>query len=119
MKLEDCTKDELIYLIRNGHLQYWRNENEYVIHGLLYRSEKINDEILAENELCQTALREYVELLKPYEDKRILDIPTPVIKKADAAYKRYQLHRKKGDAADRKWNELRRKIDKMREGESE
>ncbi len=39
-------------------------------------------------EIANKAAQEYVELLKPYEGKKITDIPLDILKKADSALKR-------------------------------
>lgn len=100
MKLEDCSKDELIAIIKKcceasfiskfkierclAEVEYKRN--------LKTISEADNWNVIAAN--CR---RKYAELLAPYANKKLVDIPLHIIREADQCLK---------DArrADREWD---------------
>lgn len=92
MKLSQCTKAELIWVIEQaeklslGDIHYWLDR---ALDDLKYKREM--ERIDKAKKLCEIAnkaAQEYVELLKPYEGKKITDIPLDILKKADSALKR-------------------------------
>lgn len=102
MTLKDCTKEELIFIIKR--LQFYSlSDSHYVNLALRDVEEERENKKLAEakrlSKYSAQKRQEYIDLLAPYEGKRILDIPDSVIKKADSAMKAAQ-------AADKKWNKL-------------
>jgi len=100
--LKDCTKEELIFIIKR--LQFYSLGDSYYVNRALWdvEEERENKRYAEAKRISSYAAQkrqEYIDLLAPYEGKRILDIPDSVIKKADAAMKAAQ-------AADSKWNKL-------------
>ena len=92
MKLKDCTKGELLWVI--DHMK--KNSFGVIDHSirnalddLEYKREM--DRIDQAKQLADTARKarmEYAELLKPYEGKKLTEIPLDVLKKADEAMRR-------------------------------
>ncbi len=102
MTLKDCTKEELIFIIKR--LQFYSLSDSYFIDIALrdVEEERENKKLAEAKRLSDYSAQkrqECIDLLAPYEGKRILDIPDSVIKKADSAMKAAQ-------AADKKWNNL-------------
>jgi hypothetical protein len=75
MKLEDCTKDELIYLLNRRCWSYISSTSELEFDVLMYRSEETSKAMSCEAEKETEALAEYTELLKPYAGERLIDTP--------------------------------------------
>jgi len=102
MTLKDCTKAELIYVIKR--LQVYSSSNSYYVRRALCDVAELRDERKYEKaqqllDLSDQKRREYVSLLDPYKGKRLIDIPDSVLRKADAAMKEAQV-------ADRKWAKI-------------
>ena len=103
MTLQQCTKAELLWVIDRACKH---NLSDWAIKSALndLELEKIRKSMDEADRLAQLAHEkrmEYVELMKPYDGWKIIDIPMDVLKKAQAAL----------DAtleADRKWNKLMR-----------
>lgn len=100
MKLEDCTKAELIFIIRHMaksdyiskfKLQTALSELEYK------KQEKIIKEADNWNIIAADCRKRYAALLKPYEGFKFADIPIAILQEADQCLK---------DArrADREWD---------------
>ena len=103
MKLKKCTKAELLWVIDQaeklslGSIGYWINQ---ALGDLEYRRELDRREKAKKLcEIANKAVQEYVEILKPYEGQKIIDIPMDVLKKADFALKRSR-------EANKKWDKL-------------
>ena len=101
VKLEKCSKPELIWVIRRM-CQYALSERELrlALNDLKYkresdRTEKANA-LLTEQ---RVATEQYIDLLRRYEGKAIKDIPPKTLERADAALSRAR-------AADRAWRKL-------------
>lgn len=92
MKLTDCTKSELIWVIEQagklslGDTEYYINRalNDLQFQREMERIEKAEKL----TEISRKATEEYVQLLKPYEGKAISEVPLDVLRKADLALKR-------------------------------
>lgn len=102
MTLNDCTKAELIFVIER--LQLWNQSQTHFVQCALNDVEEQRDKKKLEEAEKLSAYackrrQEYIDLLAPYEGKRLIDIPDSVIKKADAAMKEAQ-------KADSKWNKI-------------
>lgn len=102
MKLKDCTKEELIFVIERLQL-YNPSQRHFLFRALndveMWREEK---KLAAAEKLATLSNKkrqEYIDLLAPYEGKRLIDIPDSVLEKADAAMKEAQ-------KADSKWNKI-------------
>ena len=87
MKLSDCTKADLLWIIKtmckydlsDRNLRLALNDLEY---------EKEQERFDRANQLAKTAhdaSQRYVELLKPYECMPLTDVPMDVLQQADAA----------------------------------
>lgn len=103
MKLKDCTKAELLWVIdhmkRNSFGAIDRSIRN-ALADLEYKREM--DRIDRAKQLADTARKarvEYAELLKPYEGKKLTEIPLDVLEKADEAMSRAR-------DADKKWYRL-------------
>lgn len=106
IKLEDCTKEELIYLLRNKAL-IKADEAEFYI--LMYRADKVRKQAARESELEIKALSEYTTILRPYSVKPI-GIPDSVLKKADHAFKRYRKHVALAERYDKLYDKIQKLI---------
>lgn len=106
MKLEECTKAELIQIIREI-----ANENyvaKFKVQTALSELEfKRTDKLMREadnwNIIAADCRKRYVELLKPYERFKFVDIPISILQEADQCLK---------DArrADREWDLLMKRL---------
>lgn len=99
MDLNDLTKADLVWLI-NRMKMYCCGSREY---------DRAMDDLMGKEmdrqaQIAHDARVAYCDLLKPYDGKRLIDIPLDVAKKADAAMRRAQ-------AADRKWYKLMKEAD--------
>lgn len=121
MKLEDCTKDELIYLLNRRCWSYISSTSEIEFDVLMYRSEETNKAMGREAEKEAEALAEYTELLKPYVGERLVDIPENIIKKASKAIDRNRKHRVAYASLQKKYDKIQKQIDENlnKKGESE
>lgn len=101
MTLQQCTKAELLWVIDRACKH---NLYDWAIKSALndLKLEKIRKSMDEADRLAQLAhdkRMEYVELMKPYDGWKIIDIPMDVLKKAQAALDAAQ-------EADRKWDKL-------------
>ncbi|MEY8386697.1 hypothetical protein AALC17_05255 [Oscillospiraceae bacterium 38-13] len=102
MKLSDCTKEELIFVIER--LQLYNLSDNYYIQRVLCDVEERRESRRLEEARCLSALfsqkwQEYIDILSPYDGKLLKDIPPEVLNRADTAMKEVQ-------AADMKWRKL-------------
>lgn len=102
MKLKDCTKEELIFVIER--LQFYSLSGDYYVRRALcdvmeQREERKLEEARRLTDIRLQNLQQYNDLLGPYEGKSFSDIPQDVLDRAGAALERYE-------AADRKWLQL-------------
>lgn len=114
MRLEDCTKSELIYFLKRRCFSQIQGL-EFDI--LMYRSQKASEMSNVESAKGCDALGKYVELLEPYKGKRLIDIPVSVLKQADNAYKQSKLHFKKSEHYSGQYESIHKQIDKLQEQE--
>ena len=102
MKLKDCTKEDLIYVIERLQL-YNPSQKHFLFRALndveMRREEKKFDEAKRISAYSSQKRQEYIDLLAPYEGKRLIDIPASVLEKADTAMREAQ-------KADCKWNKI-------------
>lgn len=102
MRLKDCTKDELIFVIKRLQM-YSLSDGHYIQLALRdvgeERERKKMDEARKIADYAFQKRQEYIDLLAPYEGKPLSDIPASVLEKADSAMKEAQ-------KADRKWNKI-------------
>ena len=102
MRQKDCTKDELIFVIKRLQM-YSLSDGHYIQLALRdvgeERERKKMDEARKIADYAFQKRQEYIDLLAPYEGKRLVDIPDSVFKKADAAMR-------EAKKADRRWNKI-------------
>lgn len=103
MKLKDCTKEELIFVIERLQF-YGLTAGDYYISRALCdveerRESQRNEEANRLSKLANEKHLEYLDLIRPYVGQPITSIPEEVIKRADAA-------QKECDAANLKWFKL-------------
>ncbi|MFA9464063.1 MAG: hypothetical protein ACERKN_07190 [Velocimicrobium sp.] len=115
MKLEDCSKEELIWYIKNRTFtDFNRIESD-----ILFR--RIDLTIVKQEEVgekADKALGKYIELMQPYEGKKYLDIPDAVIKKASEAMKEWKKLTEQSNRLHKQWEKINAQIDNIqREGE--
>ena len=103
MKLSDCTKADLLWIIKtmckydlsDPSLQRALNDLEW---------EKERDRLARADQLVKTARdasQRYIELMKPYEGMPLIEVPMNVLKQADAALA-------ESHAANKQWAKLMR-----------
>lgn len=86
MKLKDCTKDELLFII--GYLEqcgpghYSHYINRALIEVTASRERKKLDRADELNEVIMQKLEEYSALVAPYDGKPLRDMPDEVVRKA-------------------------------------
>ena len=102
MTLKNCTKDELIFVIERLQL-YNPSQKHFVQRALndveMRREEKKIDEAKRISAYSAQKRQECIDLLAPYEGKRLIDIPASVLEKADTAMREAQ-------KADCRWNKI-------------
>lgn len=102
MNLKDCTKDELIFVIKRLQL-YSLSDGHYIQLALRDVEEEREARKLEEarrlSGLQNQKMQEYIALMRPYEGMPLKDIPENVFAKADAALQEAR-------AADMKWRKL-------------
>lgn len=103
LKLENCTKAELLWVIERAKQLSLSDISYYIeraLNDLEYERDVERLERAKEQaEISHKAALEYVEIMKPYEGKKLIDIPLEVLKKADSAMKRSK-------EAHKKWSQL-------------
>lgn len=90
-RLKDCNKDELIWIV-NRILQRTCFNNrdielERALNDLWYEKEK--ERINKSEKLAEVAKQkwdEYIDILKPYDGCKLIDIPDNIVEKATKAY---------------------------------
>lgn len=102
MKLKDCTKEELIFVIER--LQFYSLSGDYYVRRALcdvaeQREERKLEEARRLTDVRLQNLQQYNDLLGPYEGKSFSDIPQDVMDQAVATLEQYE-------AADKKWRKL-------------
>ncbi|MEG1564850.1 MAG: hypothetical protein RR365_14175 [Bacteroides sp.] len=84
MQLEDCTKKELIYFIRNSGFFSHKDLEREVQSCRSYAALKKQRDA---DEAGSHALGRYIELLAQVDGKRIADVPLDILREMDAAHK--------------------------------
>ena len=106
MNLEKYTKSELIEAIEmltGGS----RSELERCLYCIdENRVKTLCDEADRLNKMSAEASQQYIDILKPYNGKRIIEIPLDVMEKADD-------YINKAHALDRQWSKIMKKIERM------
>lgn len=103
LALKDCTKAELMFIIKQFKFHCGSSGEYYLIRALndvdIQRQKKRCDAADRLSDFSYRKRQEYIELLSPYEGVPLSDIPLSTLKAAEAAMKKAQ-------AADRKWASL-------------
>lgn len=102
MTLAQCTKAELIQIIKKtNYLSDYRVKCALLdIEG--QRTQKRFKESEKYFRKATENLNKYIEILKPYEGKKVIDIPSNIISKAAEYEKAYEKAQKKGEEIVRK-----------------
>lgn len=109
MELKDCTRKELLFIIEQMRRLCFSSGDRYLSMALDEVDRKRREKCLAEaDRQAEHAFRMrqmYLELLAPYEGKRLDDIPAAVLDKAQGLISQAQ-------AADRKWGRLMKELER-------
>lgn len=102
MRLKDCTKEELIFVIER--LQFYSLSGDYYVQRALrdvaeQREDRKLEEARRLAALQNQKMQEYISLMRPYEGRSLMDVPEDVLNRADAAIKEAR-------SADMKWRKL-------------
>ena len=102
MTLKDCTKEELIFVIKR--LQFYSLSNDHCVQRALGDVEEEREarklrEARRLSALQNQKMQEYISLMRPYEGISLMDVPEVVLDRADAAMK-------ESHPADMKWRKL-------------
>ena len=110
MKLSDCTKAELLWVIQRAKEHSLGSINGYLDHALSdMHWKRAQDRLKRADALSQEAdqaRRRFVELMRPYDGNRYLDIPRDVLEAAKTAIQR-------ADKLDREYLKLMREVDEL------
>lgn len=87
MTLEQCTKAELIQIIKQTNYLSEYRVNCVLLDIEKQRMQKRFKEAEKYGRIATENLNKYIEILKPYEGKKVFDIPSAIILKA-AEYKK-------------------------------
>ncbi len=87
MKLEDITKEELIYILQNTY--FW-SEERIMCEVLFYRNRLEWRNFNVANEISIRALKDNIKILKPYEGKKHADIPDDILKSSVKLWDKYK-----------------------------
>lgn len=82
MKLEEATKEELVWWIREHSFELHQAMKHFSSDIMLRRSQQYNEKAKFAGECYSKALSEYSELLSPYMGQKISAIPREICKKA-------------------------------------
>lgn len=100
--LRKYTKEELIWLIENVGGFGWERRIGEVLFELDYkRVMKKLDEADSHAKKAHAARERYIEIMKPYEGRRISDIPIGVLDKARAAIEQAEREERLYDRSER------------------
>jgi hypothetical protein len=103
-KLKDCTKDELLYIIKR-----LTHTDDYHLHRILsdMEYERVKKK-LAEGEkwgqIADSYRKRYIELLEKHEGKHLIDVPIEDIKEMEKCLK-------DAKRADEKYNKCMKEVD--------
>ena len=83
MKLEEATKEELVWWIKEHSFELRRAMGSFSADIMLYRSKQYNAKAEAAGARYSKALEEYLNLLDQYQGKPLSSLPEKVIKKGE------------------------------------
>jgi hypothetical protein len=110
MKLADCTKEELIWLIQ---YRCYHTAKDFEFDILIHRDEENQKAASAAFERANSALGEYCNLLKPYDGKPLISIPDSVIHKATEKMKTREVALKQYDKLEKQYKSIQKRIDEI------
>lgn len=94
--LSECTKDDLLWIIKRMSFLDGDYSLKSALNELWYEKEtKRIAEAEKQSKFAAQKMREYIELMSPYDGKPIRDIPYSVMDKAEKAMKAAQKARKR------------------------
>ena len=111
MKLEDATKEELVWWIKNNAFSLSFDERRFESDILFRRSAASTERGHAAGERYSTALVKYTDLLEPYLGRPLAEIPDCVIKQGAALEREMKAASKEQNVAFKEWERLNKKID--------
>ena len=111
MTLNQCTKEELIFIINKMALRHCftkeqrQAEIDRQLSDVVYqRQQKLLEVADSWSKISTDNRQKYLEIIVPYEGRKLLDIPIDIIKQAESFLKAAQY-------ADKKWDECMKKVD--------
>lgn len=107
---KDCTKEELVWYIEK-RLFYRKDEFEKDI--LLHRTDVIAEKQHVYSGKAIKALSEYIEIMGPYQGKKIIDIPEAVFRKAKLCLEEREKYEKMAEKLENEYEKCSKKIDKV------
>ena len=81
MKLEEATKEELVWWIKEHSFELRRAMGSFSADIMFYRSKQYNAKAEAAGARYSKALEEYRNLLAPYQGKPLSSLPREILKK--------------------------------------
>jgi hypothetical protein len=112
MKLEECTKSELIWFIKR---RCFYEIKDFEFDVLMYRAEKTQKASSDELKKSNDALGRYINILKLYERKPLSSIPDDLIHKASAEMKIRESAINRYELLEKRYKTLQAKIDALLE----
>lgn len=113
MKLEDATKEELIYWIKRHSFKLREELKDFESDILFYKIERI----LAQQEKLHKMYREtvakYNELLKPFEGIPIGDVPQDILDKAIQLQEKMNDLNRKSQKRQKEWEKYNKRCDEI------
>jgi len=110
MKLEDCSKEELIHFIKRNS---FCGPSDLEFEVMMFRSEMASMKSGAEGIRACDALGEYTGLLAPFEGRGWEDVPDEIISKASEALKNYEIHTKRAEKYRKQYDAIHKRIDEL------
>lgn len=109
MKLNDCTKDELIYLIR----RYALLPCDFETAILFYRQDKVMEQCHICQDEASALLVKYIDLMKPYDGKSYGEVPDEIIQQARRNMEKRERCIKKLEQLDAQYEKYSKRIDRL------
>lgn len=110
MKLEELSKDELIYLIKK---RYFFDLDDIEFDILSYRSSRCIQLSQQYMKRANDLLGDYIALLKPYDGKPVGIIPMNILKRANELIKQREYYIKKEQRKDAEYRVIQKRMNKI------
>lgn len=107
---KDCTKEELVWYIEK-RLFYQKDEFEKDI--LFHRTDVLGEKQHVYSGKAIEALSEYIEIMKPHQGKKIVDIPEAVFRKAKLCMEEHDKYEKMAEKLEKEYEKCSKKFDKV------